>query len=102
VIRLRPFRAEDQLAAVAAHRALAVDDFQFLLDYADGEDWNVWLDRLESRRRGDALPEDRVPSTFLAATVEGELVGRISIRHELNDWLAKWFCPTFCVRSGSE
>jgi predicted acetyltransferase len=30
-----------------------------------------------------------VPSTFLAVTVDGELVGRISIRHELNDWLAR-------------
>ena len=31
-----------------------------------------------------------VPSTFLAAAVEGTLVGRISIRHELNEWLATY------------
>jgi predicted acetyltransferase len=30
-----------------------------------------------------------VPATFLVADVEGALVGRVSIRHELNDYLAR-------------
>jgi predicted acetyltransferase len=34
------------------------------------------------------LAEDRVPGTFLVAAVGGTIVGRISIRHELNDFLA--------------
>lgn len=34
------------------------------------------------------MPADRVPATFLVAHVDGALVGRTSIRHELNDHLA--------------
>jgi len=31
-----------------------------------------------------------VPATFLLARVGGDLVGRVSIRHELNDFLAEF------------
>lgn len=34
------------------------------------------------------LPEDRAPATFLVAEAEGQVVGRVSIRHELNAYLA--------------
>jgi predicted acetyltransferase len=33
------------------------------------------------------MPADRVPATFLVADVDGAIVGRVSIRHELNDHL---------------
>ena len=37
--------------------------------------------------RGIGLPEGFVPETFLLAFVDGELVGRVSVRHTLNDFL---------------
>jgi predicted acetyltransferase len=86
-LRLRPFRPRDEAAAVAAHWSMKDEDFIFLLNYDEGEDWEVYLERLETFRRGTDLPEDRVPDSFLAAVVGDELVGRVSVRHSLNEWL---------------
>jgi predicted acetyltransferase len=88
LLRMRPFRAEDEADARAAHEAMQDELFPFLLDYVPAEPWGSYLQRREANRRGDRLPRRWVPSTFLAATVDRQLVGRISIRHELNDWLA--------------
>lgn len=89
-LRLRPLRVEDEQAARDAHEAMRADGFPFLLDYVPSEPWEVYLRRREAHRRGEQLAVRWVPSTFLAATVQGSLVGRISIRHELNDWLARY------------
>jgi predicted acetyltransferase len=80
----------DEPAARAAHRELLDDDFTFLLALEDGESWAEYVARLERYRHGVDVPERFVPATFLAAEVDGELVGRVSIRHRLNDVLATW------------
>ncbi len=90
MLRLRPFRVEDEPAARAAHEAMRADAFPFLLDYLPSEPWSAYLQRREANSRGEQLPVRWVPSTFLAAAMDGALVGRISIRHELNDWLATY------------
>ena len=90
LLRLRPFRPEDEQAARAAHEAMKADAFPFLLDYVPNEPWSVYLQRRWANSRGEQLPTRWVPSTFLAATIEDTLVGRISIRHELNNWLATY------------
>jgi predicted acetyltransferase len=87
-LRLRPPRDDDEVAAVAAHAALLTEDFSFLLDFNPGESWNGYLRRLAERSRGMAVVDGWVPSTFLLAVVGGDLVGRVSIRHELNAQLS--------------
>lgn len=91
---LRPFRLEDEAAARAAHGELAHDHFDFLLEQrADGgpeETWAEYVERLEDQRHGRRLDPGFVPASFLAAEVGGTLVGRVSIRHELNDFLSTW------------
>lgn len=87
-LRLRPLRAADEAAARSAHAELARDNFTFLLDWAPHEPWSRYLATLRDRRRGVALPADRVPASFLVAEAGGDLVGRTSIRHVLNDHLA--------------
>jgi len=81
---LRPMRAEDEPEAVAAQAELEPDDFTFLLFRNPLEPWTDYLAQLERERCGVGLGDDRLPSTFLVAEVDGALVGRISIRHELN------------------
>lgn len=88
MIRLRPFKLEDEAAAVAANEAFKTLRFPFLLGYEEGEPWEQYLRSREAQRHGEGLSEGLVPATFLAATVGSELVGRASIRHRLNDWLA--------------
>jgi len=89
VLRLRPLRIDDENAFVAAQRAMAEERFSFGIDYAIGIPWTNYLDTLEAHRRGIDLPIDRVPATFLVADVAGQIVGRTSIRHELNEFLAR-------------
>ncbi len=88
---LRPLTMEDRPEAVKAHRELALDHFDFLLDslgkYDEMGDWAAYLDRLDSVRRGENVPDGWVPSTFLVAEVDGRIIGRVSIRHELNAYL---------------
>ena len=85
-LALRDLRPADEAAFVAAHAAMAVEDFPFGLAYA-GVPWSTYLDGLAAQRAGTGLPPRFVPHTFLVAEVEGEIVGRSSIRHELNDFL---------------
>jgi predicted acetyltransferase len=87
-LRLRPLRMEDETDARAAHAELAREEFAFLLDWEPDASWSTHLDLVRRRRLGLDLPADRVPATFLAAEHDGSLVGRVSIRHELNDFLA--------------
>jgi predicted acetyltransferase len=78
-LRLRPFRPEDEASARRAHEDMAPEGFPFLLGYRADEPWVEFMARQDAHRRGEQLPEGWVPTTFLAAVVDGELVGRISV-----------------------
>ena len=87
---LRPLGPDDEAQARAAHAELAADGFGFLMFERDGESWPDYVARIEGHRRGQDLEERMVASTFLVAEIDGEIVGRASVRHELNDFLATW------------
>lgn len=88
-LRLRPLANDDETPALEAHRELAAENFEFLLGWT-GQPWDAYLERLSDERRGINLPDGWVPATFLVAEVKGrQLVGRVSIRHQLNDYLAE-------------
>jgi len=80
---------EDEAAVRSAQAELAAEHFPFALGYQDGMRWASFVEALERFRRGVDLPGGFVPGTFLLAEVAGEIVGRASIRHELNDFLAR-------------
>ena len=86
-VLLRPPRLTDESEVGRAQAELAADDFDFVFQQAD-ESWSAYVARVEREQRGRDLDPGRVPNTFLFAEVGGELVGRVSIRHELNDYLA--------------
>jgi predicted acetyltransferase len=86
-LRLRPPRPTDEVEADRAHRELARDEFVFLFGWPSPLPWPTYLAGLERERRGLDLPPGRVPSTYLFAVVGDELVGRVSIRHVLNEKL---------------
>lgn len=87
---LRPLRLEDEAEAARAHAELAHDGFGFLLMRDEAGSWADYVAWLEEVRQGRSLRGRLVPSSFLAAEVDGVLVGRASIRHELNEFLATW------------
>jgi predicted acetyltransferase len=88
-LRLRPLRVDDEAAFAAAHRAMAADDFEFGFDYDEDTPWAPYIEAVALHRRGIDLRPGLVPATFLVADVGGTIVGRTSIRHELNDFLAR-------------
>jgi predicted acetyltransferase len=89
VLRLRPLRLDDETAFRAGHRVMAADEFTFGLGLEPGMPWSAYLKTLDEQRAGVSLPAGWVPGTFLVAEVAGEIVGRSSIRHALNDFLRR-------------
>ena len=87
-LRLRPLRPADEVPARAVHREMG-EEFRFLLGDDPALAWAAHLKMLEDQRRGEHLPPGIVPATFLVADLDGEIVGRSSIRHVLNQSLAK-------------
>jgi predicted acetyltransferase len=88
-LRLRPLRPGDEAAFVAGHEAMAADGFTFGLGYEAGTPWPDYVAAIEAQRRGVVPSGGLVPATFLLADVDGTIVGRASIRHELNEMLAR-------------
>ena len=88
-LRLRPYEARDEVSARDGHEAMVADDFDFLLYWRPEMEWSQFLADESRRRRGDNLADNEVRSVQLAALVDGQLVGRTSIRFALNDFLAQ-------------
>lgn len=84
---LRPVRDADEELVRAAQHSLAADDFDFAVGWQQDMAWATYVDLLDEFRRARQLSEPWVPATFLLAEVRGNVVGRTSIRHELNDYL---------------
>ena len=88
-LRLRPLRKDDEAAFAAAHTVMTDGRFTFGIGYTPGMSWDTYLTGLEDQRHGRNLPPRFVPGTFLVADVAGQIVGRTSIRFELNDFLLR-------------
>lgn len=86
-VRLRPPQESDEAAVRAAHEALHAEGFEFALGLEHGMSWRGWLRLIALEHAGIGLPTDRVPATFLIAEVGDAVAGRVSIRHQLNQWL---------------
>ena len=86
MLRLRPPRIDDESAVLTSQRELAADDFVFAF-LRPGQSFVEYVQMVEDHRHGRAIDEDWVESTWLLADVDGAVVGRSSIRFELNDFL---------------
>jgi predicted acetyltransferase len=87
MLRLRTPRPDEEAAFRAAHEQMAAEGFPFAFGLEPGTEWPAYLRALLGRRVGADLPEGWVPETFLVAAVDGHIAGRVSIRHELTDFL---------------
>ena len=82
---LRPFSPDDEVPARTAHGEFQRTGLNFLpIDFDERIPWEKWTELMERHRMGIDLPENRVRSAFLAAEVDGQLVGRASIRFGLD------------------
>lgn len=90
-LELRPLCLEDEASffEAAAEFEAEGSHFEFALDYERGEPFGRYIDRLAAWSRGEGLPEKFVPAGFYVGVVRGEVVGRVSIRFRLNEFLSR-------------
>jgi predicted acetyltransferase len=90
-LTLRRLEVEDEVAFRAAILEFrSVDpDFYFAFQFDDGADFAQYVRKVQAWSRGEELPSTFVPNTYLIAVVGADIVGRLSIRHQLNDFLTR-------------
>jgi predicted acetyltransferase len=64
-------------------------DVPYFTSYEAGTRFADYLLRIAAQERGENLRPGQVPSTFLLAFAGPRIAGRVSIRHRLNDALAR-------------
>jgi predicted acetyltransferase len=90
-LELRPLRPEDEVSFRAAIAACLeeVPPLDFAFDFDKAVPFAEYVDKLEGWTLGKGLPDSFVPTTFLVGVIGGQIVGRLSIRHHLNDYLER-------------
>jgi predicted acetyltransferase len=88
-LELRLPRLDEEPEFLRAHRATTPEVPNFLHDYEEGMPFGRYLESVEQHARGENVPPGHVPSTFLFAFTGPRIVGRVAIRHELNDFLLR-------------
>jgi predicted acetyltransferase len=86
---LRRPTLDDEDEFLRAHRATSPDAPQFLHHYEDGMSLARYLAVLADHERGVSLAPNHVPESFLFAFKDRRIVGRVTIRHALNEALAR-------------
>ena len=87
---LRVPTQSEEAEVLRAHRATSPSARNFLHYYEEGMPFRRYLEVLAERERGENLPANQVPSTFLFAFDGTRIVGRASIRHALNPYLERF------------
>ncbi len=65
-------------------------DWEFAFGFDESISFSHYVEMLKQWRVGENIPNDWVPNTYLVGVVENEIVGRVSIRHALNDFLERY------------
>ncbi len=86
---LRVPKEDEEQEFLRAHRTTSPEVPYFLHYYQEGMAFRRYLEVLAEQARGENLPPNHVPSTFLFAFVATRIVGRVSIRHSLNPFLER-------------
>ncbi len=84
-LQLRLPTLDEEQEFLRAHRATSPEVRFFLHYYTEGMPLARYLEQLRAFARGEGLPTLHVPSTFLFAFVASRIVGRVSIRHRLDE-----------------
>lgn len=88
LVQLRPPWPEDEAEFDAAHETMARESFAFGIGYEPTLDFSTYLAGLELLAGATEPIDGFVPGALLLGDVGGSIIGRISIRFMLNDFLA--------------
>lgn len=85
---LRPLGPDDEAAFYAGKAAFAGEDLSwYTFSWSHGMTYAELLARAADEVAGRNLAPGRVAASMLYGFVDGAIVGRVSIRHRLNDYL---------------
>lgn len=85
---LRELNFDDESAFLSGLEEWKDEDLSwYSFVWKPGMSHHEHLKTLKDQKDKNKIAEDRVPSTMLYGFVEEKIVGRVSIRHELNDFL---------------
>ncbi|GAB3619135.1 hypothetical protein GCM10027417_03950 [Glutamicibacter endophyticus] len=85
---IRQLRPSDRHQAEALHEQLLADEFEFLVGRGERESFADYVARQLANEEGRDIPEGWVRAGFYVAERDGELLGRLGVRYELNAFLA--------------
>lgn len=89
-IVLRPLNSNDEKAFLEGLELFSdMDGDWYSFIWELGMKFETHLQTLDDRFHGRNLSSGKVPDSMLYAFLDGKIVGRSSIRHELNDYLFK-------------
>lgn len=88
---LRSLRPEDEHSFLDAIEEFRRERpaFDFALGYVESESFERYILKQEAWSRGEELPSGFVPGSFFVGVVDGVVVGRVSIRYALNEFLSR-------------
>lgn len=86
---LRHPALEEEEEFLRAHHATSPDWPSFIHYYTEEMPFRRYLERLTEVEHGINLPDGHVPETFLFAFLGPRIVGRVAVRHSLNDFLER-------------
>jgi len=91
-LTLRPLRVADERSFRRAVKEFQENEpeWLFAFHFEASNDFAMYVRRLDCWAKGQMLPEGFVPNTFLVGVVRNTIIGRVSIRHELNDYLSTY------------
>lgn len=85
---VRELTLKDETAFYQAVEDWRGEDLSWItFEWRQGMDFAQHLERLRKNRLGQELVAGRVPSTMLYGFYKDQIIGRVSIRHELNQYL---------------
>lgn len=88
MLDLRELEEADEEAFLAGAALWSPEELDwYSFEWRPGVPYLEMLARLRAQRQGLELPAGHVPGTMLYGFVDGRIVGRVSLRHRLNDFL---------------
>lgn len=86
-LRLRTPCSQDEGEVMNAHKTMLSENFHFATGFRETDTWTAYLSRADRYQYGPGAPW--VPATFLVAEVGGRIVGRASIRFDMDANIAR-------------
>jgi predicted acetyltransferase len=87
---LRKLNKNDEAAFLAGAKAWEGEDpHWYSFNWKPGGSFSEMFAKLEDEDAGRNLQPGRVPHTMLYGFIDGEIIGRVSVRHTLNESLRK-------------